>query len=66
MEAQQRLQDLLESHAVPEQHPDPSLKRELLILRSELTTKSDENSLLRHSIHDEKLRRCVSVDVFDT
>ncbi|CAF1003534.1 unnamed protein product [Adineta ricciae] len=34
-----------------------SIKRELLILRNQLITKSDENTILQHSIHDERLRR---------
>ena len=69
MELQQRIQQLLNSPTTDKQsseqcqtHSDQancSIKRELLVLRNQLITKSDENTILQHSIHDERLRRFV-------
>ncbi|CAF1064650.1 unnamed protein product [Adineta steineri] len=69
-EIQQKLQDLFQSDKEPvdkneksEQHninsneTIDSVKRELIILRNELRTKSDENTMFQHIIEDEKLKR---------
>ncbi|UJR16375.1 hypothetical protein I4U23_003278 [Adineta vaga] len=55
---------LSEQNLLPQEHHrysfdqiNQSTKRELLMLKNELITKSDENTILKHSIHDEQLRR---------